>query len=76
VFSDSQSFIHLTKNYVYHSKITHISVNYHHIRDIIATGEIVVKKIYTWKNPANMLTKPLLLAEFEHYLDLIGVHNV
>lgn len=45
VFSNRQSTIHLTKNDEYHSKTKHISVKYYFIRDIIAAGEIVVKKI-------------------------------
>ena len=59
VFSDSQSAIHLTKNDAYHSKTKHISVKYHYIRDTMTKGEIVVKKIHTTENPADMLTKPL-----------------
>ncbi len=73
VYSDSQSAIHLTKNDTYHSKTKHISVRYHFIRDTVAAGEIVVKKVHTSDNPADMLTKPLSIAKFEHCLDLVGV---
>ena len=75
VFSDSQSAIHLTKNDAYHSKTNHISVKYHYIRDTVATGEVTVKKVHMSENPADMLTKPLPLAKFEHCLDLIGIHS-
>ena len=74
VFSDSQSAIHLTKNDAYHSKTKHIRVKYHYVRDTIAAGEIVVKKVHTSENPADMLTKPLPIAKFEHCLGLVGVH--
>jgi len=76
VFSDSQSAIHLTKNDVYHSKTKHISVNYYYIRDTVVAGEIAMRKVHTSENPADMLTKPLSIAKFEHCLDLIGIHNI
>ena len=66
----------MTKNDAYHSKTKHISVKCHSIRDTIAAGEIVVKKVHTLENPADMLTKPLLIAKFEHCLDLVGVHSM
>ena len=76
VFSDSQSAIHQTKNNAYHSKTKHISVKYHYVRDTVAAGEIVVRKVHTLENPADMLTKPLAIAKFEHCLDLVGIHSI
>jgi len=46
VFLDSQSVIHLIMNDAYHSRTKHISVKYHYVRDAIATGEIVVRKVH------------------------------
>ena len=76
VFSDSQSAIHLTKNDAYHSKTKRISVKYHYVIDTVATGEIVVKKIHTSENPADMLTKPLPISKFKHCLDLVSIHSI
>lgn len=73
VFSDSQSAIFLTKNDAYHSKTKHVEVKYHYVRDTIAQREIVVEKVHTSENPADMLTKPLPTAKFDHCLDLVGV---
>ena len=73
VYSDSQSAIHLTKNDAYHSRTKHISVKYHYVRDTVAAGDIVVKKVHTSENPADMLTKPLPVAKFELCLNLVGV---
>ena len=66
----------MTKNDTYHSKTKHISVKYHYVRDIIVAGEIVVKKVHTSENPADMLIKPLPITKFEHCLDLVGVHSM
>jgi len=76
VFSDSQSAINLTKNDAYHSKTKHISVKYYYVRDTVAAGEIVVKKVHTSENPADMLTKPLLMAKFKHCLNLVSIRSI
>ena len=73
VYFDSQSAIHLTKNDAYHSRTKHISVKYHYVRDTVAAGDIVVKKVHTSENPADMLTKSLPVAKFELCLNLVGV---
>ncbi|KAG8498115.1 hypothetical protein CXB51_006865 [Gossypium anomalum] len=74
VFYDSQSAIFLTKDQMFHERSKHIDVRYHFVRDIIARGDIVVSKISTHENPADMMTKSLPITKFEHYLDLVGVH--
>ncbi|KAG8481222.1 hypothetical protein CXB51_025972 [Gossypium anomalum] len=74
VFCDSQSAIFLTKDQIFHERTKHIDVRYHFIRDIIARGDIVVRKISTHENPADMMTKSLPITRFEHCLDLVGVH--
>jgi hypothetical protein len=75
VFCDSQSAIHLTKNNRYHDKTKHIDVKRHFIRDIVVVGEIIVEKIHTSENPADMLTKPLPNTKFRHCLDLVGLYS-
>ena len=66
VFCDSQSAIHLTKNTMYHERTKHIDVRYHFVRDIVSQGAIVVNKIATTENPADMLTKPVPFNKFKH----------
>nr|GMD10698.1 Retrovirus-related Pol polyprotein from transposon TNT 1-94 [Ipomoea batatas] len=76
VFLDSQSVIHLTKNDTYHAKTKHIDViRYHFIRDVVAAGDIVVQKVHTLENPADMLTKPLPINKFRQCLNLVGCSN-
>ncbi|KAG8472574.1 hypothetical protein CXB51_034372 [Gossypium anomalum] len=74
VFCDSQSAIFLTKDQMFHERTKHIDVRYHFVRDIIARGDIVLSKISTHENPADMMTKSLPITKFEHCLDLVGVH--
>lgn len=59
VFCDSQSAICLSKNSVFHERTKHIHVRYHFIRDVIAEGDLIVTKIDTEVNPADIVTKAL-----------------
>jgi hypothetical protein len=70
---DSQSAIYLAKNQVYHLRTKHIDVRFHKIRELIVTGDIVLEKVHTSENAADMLTKPITTAKFKHCLDLINV---
>ncbi|KAG8474889.1 hypothetical protein CXB51_031573 [Gossypium anomalum] len=72
VFCDSQSVIFLIKDQMFHERTKHIDVRYHFVHDIITRGDIVVSKISTHENPADMMTKSLPITKFEHCLDLVG----
>ena len=76
VLCDSQSSIHLAKNQVYHARTKHINVRYHFVREIIEEGGVLVQKIKTDDNPADMLTKVVTTIKFNHYLGLINIANV
>ncbi|KAG8472188.1 hypothetical protein CXB51_036924 [Gossypium anomalum] len=71
IFGDSQSAIFITKDQMFHERTKHIDVQYHFVRDTIARGDIVVSKISTHENPADMMTKSLPITKFEHCLDLL-----
>ena len=72
VHCDSQSAIHLTKDPMHHERTKNIDVCYQFVRDIVAQGEIIVHKISTEDNPADMLTKTLPATKFKKCLDIIG----
>ena len=54
MFCDSQSAIHLAKNQVYHARTKHIDVRYYFVREIIEEGVVLVQKIKTDDNPADI----------------------
>ena len=58
---------------MFHQMTKHIDVRYHFVHDIIARGDIVVPKVITHDNPTDMMTKILLVAKFEHFLDLASI---
>ena len=64
---------YLAKNQVYHVRTKHIDVRIHKIRELIATGELLLKKNHTSENAANILMKPITKDKFKHCLDLTNV---
>ncbi|KAE8661311.1 hypothetical protein F3Y22_tig00113726pilonHSYRG00149 [Hibiscus syriacus] len=73
VHCDSQSTIHLAKNQVYHARTKHIDVRYHFVREILEEGRVIIQKIRTTENPADMLTKVVIAVKFKHCLDLVNI---
>jgi hypothetical protein len=67
---DNQSAIYLAKNQVYHA------IRFHKIRELIVIRDIVLEKVHTSKNAADMLMKPVTTAKFKHCLDLVNVSSL
>lgn len=73
IMCDSQSAIYLTKDSMFHERTKHIDVRYHKLREVLAEGDIIVEKVSTSDNAADMLTKVLTLTKFKHCLDLVNL---
>ena len=43
------------------------------IRELVYSDELLLEKIHTSKNAADMLTKPVTIEKFKHCLDLINI---
>ena len=72
VHCDSQSAIHLAKDHRYHKRIKHINVRYHKIRQWIVDDKVIdLVKISTKKNPADMMTRTILVDKFRASLNFI-----
>ncbi|KAK2437580.1 secreted RxLR effector protein [Trifolium repens] len=72
IHCDSQSAIHLANHQVYHERTKHIDIRLHFVRDMIESKEIIVEKVASEENPADMFTKSLPRSRFKHFLDLIN----
>ena len=70
---DSQSALCLAINQVYHGRTKHIRIRFHMIRELAASGEVLLEKVHKLENHANMLTKPVTTEKFKHCLDLLRV---
>lgn len=73
MFSDSQSAIYLTKNQMFHGRTKHIDIRVHFIRKVIARGDVKMEKVRIKDNLADMLTKSLPTAKFDHCQSILRV---
>ena len=59
LFCDSTSAISVAKNLALHSKMKHIEVRYHFLRDNVEKGNISLSYVPTQDQLADIFTKPL-----------------
>ena len=59
LYYDSQSAIHLSKNFTFHLRSKHIDVRNHCIRDVLDSKLLQLEKAHTDDNISNVLTKTL-----------------
>ncbi|GMI90788.1 hypothetical protein HRI_002748100 [Hibiscus trionum] len=76
LYCDRKSAIHLAKNQVYHSRTKHIDVRYHFVREIFEEEKVLLQKIVTAENPADMLINVVTSIKFNHCLNLINILQV
>ena len=75
VFCNSQSAIHLAKNIAYHSKTKHILIKYHFVRHVVDEGGVVLEKVHTKENSADMFTKTVTLENLQWCLTSLGLQE-
>ena len=63
----------MSKNPVYHKRTKHVDVKYHYVRDQVANGIVIIKKVPREDNPGDMGTKIVTATKFRHCLDLLLV---
>ena len=73
VSCDNESTNKLASNPVFHASTKHIEVHYHFVREKVLKQEIVLKKVGTNDQVANVFTKALLRAKFEKFRSALGV---
>jgi hypothetical protein len=65
--------IYLTKDQMFYERTKHIDVKYHYVREVIEEGRLKVSKISTQDNPADMMAKPVPVAQFELCSSLVDI---
>ena len=65
VYCDNSNAIDISKNPVQHSKIKHIEIRYHFIRDLVERKIVTLENIPTERQNADIFTKLLDRSKFE-----------
>nr|GEU59406.1 retrovirus-related Pol polyprotein from transposon TNT 1-94 [Tanacetum cinerariifolium] len=76
IFCDNTSAIAISNNPVLHSKIKHIDIRYHFIRDHILKGDIKLFFVPTDLQLADIFTKPLADPSFTKLVAELGMLNI
>ncbi|GJX18181.1 putative ribonuclease H-like domain-containing protein [Tanacetum coccineum] len=76
IYIDNESTICIVKDPVFHSKIKHIKIRHHFIRDAYEKKLIQVLKIHTDDNVADLLTKAFDVSRFNFLIVNIGMLNL
>ncbi|CAI7872892.1 unnamed protein product [Closterium sp. NIES-54] len=73
VFVDNQSAIALAQNACLHGRTKHMQVRWHFIREMVASGEVILRWCPTNRQPADILTKPLPFERHGVCMSLMGM---
>jgi hypothetical protein len=71
IFEDNKGAIDLTNNPVHHKRTKHIDVKFHYIRTEQTSGRVIVSKIHTEDNRADIMTKATTVATFKRHVDAL-----
>jgi transposase InsO family protein len=75
---DNDAASRLAEDHVWHSHTKHIRVKYHFTRELVDSGDLIVKRVGSKDNIADILTKPLSRPDFQrlrHYLGIRAAAN-
>jgi hypothetical protein len=70
---DNLGATHLSFNSVHHSRMKHIQIDLHFVRDQVQKGTLHVRHVHTQDQPADLLTKPMSRARIEFLQAKIGL---
>jgi hypothetical protein len=73
IYNDNTGCIHLSKNPVDHDRSKHIALRHHWLRENVQAGTIELSHIASEDNQADLLTKSLPPATFQHLRVELGV---
>jgi hypothetical protein len=68
-----QSAIFLEKNLAYHLNTNHIDVQYHFLRDMVESNNVLLEKVDMLENIADSLTKSVIVVKFSWCIETMGI---
>ncbi|KAF2319338.1 hypothetical protein GH714_014886 [Hevea brasiliensis] len=72
---DNLGATYTTQNPVYHSRIKHVALDFHFIRDQVRDGSLIVEHVPSTMQLADTLTKIVPTKQFRDHLPKLGVQN-
>lgn len=75
IYCDNMGATYLRANPVFHSRMKHIAIDYHFVRDQVASGRLHVAHVSTHDPLADLLTKPLSRRRHDILRSKLGVAN-
>ena len=63
----------MSKNSVFHSNTKHINLKHHYIQETIEDNEVLIKRVKTENQVADIFTKPLSSEKFIHLRELLSM---
>ena len=76
IYCDNVGATYLCANPIFHSRMRHIALDYHFIRNQIQAGILRVTHVSTRDQLADTFTKPLARSRFQEASSKIGVTRV
>lgn len=76
IYCDSESVISISHTPIQHSKMKHIEVWYHFIKDHILKGNIELIFVPTHEEISDVFTKALDYTKLNAYLEMLGIMNL
>ncbi|CAM8975395.1 unnamed protein product [Rhodiola kirilowii] len=73
LYCDNMSTISISKNPVQHSRMKHIDIRHHFIRELVEQKVVTLKHVTTDKQLADIFTKPLDATQFETHRSSLGL---
>ena len=75
LYVDNEACMALAKNPKHHSRMKHIDVQYHYIREQVVGGTIRLERVDSSNNVANIFTKPLNKVRYKNLTRRLGMHT-
>lgn len=75
IYCDNIRATQLSFNPIFHSRMKHVAVDYHFIRDQVQSGQLRVAHVSSADQLVDLLTKPLSTSQFQLFRDKIGLSD-
>ena len=76
IYCDNTAIIYLSKNHILHSRVKHIEIKHHFIRDYVQKGVLDIQFIDIDHQWADIFTKPLTVERFNFIKKNLNMHFV